>query len=80
MKDIVISSRHVKKELWIFLVCLIAMELVNVYAIAEYDGKWNELLMSLGFVTVAAVVSYLLLAVIRLMIYGIRRILISSAK
>lgn len=72
MKDIVISKRHIKRELWVFLGCVAAMELVNVYAIVDYGGKWSELVMSLGFVAVAAVVTYLLLAVLRLIVYGIK--------
>lgn len=75
MKDIVISSRHVRRELWVFLGCVVAMELVNVYAIVDYGGKWSELLMSLGFVLVAAVVAYLLLALVRLIVYGLKRLI-----
>lgn len=75
MKDIVISSRHVKRELWVFLGCVVAMELVNVYAIVDYGGKWSELLMSLGFVVVAAVIVYLLLALVRLIVYGLKRLI-----
>lgn len=74
MKDIVISSRHIKRELWIFLACVVAMELVNVYAIVDYGGKWSELVMSLGFVVVSAVVAYLLLALVRLIVYGLIKI------
>lgn len=75
MKDIVISSRHIKRELWIFLGCVVAMELVNVYAIADYGGKWSELVMSLGFVVAAAVVTYIVVAVVRLIVYGIARLI-----
>lgn len=75
MKDIVISSRHIRRELWIFLGCIVAMELVNVYAIADYGGKWSELVMSLGFVVAAAVVVYIVVAVVRLIIYGIVKLI-----
>lgn len=75
MKDIVISSRHIRRELWIFLGCIVAMELVNVYAIADYGGKWRELVMSLGFVVAAAVVAYIVVAVVRLIIYGIVKLI-----
>lgn len=75
MKDIVISSRHIRRELWIFLGCIVAMELVNVYAIADYGGKWSELVMSLGFVVAAAVVAYAVVAVVRLIIYGIVKLI-----
>lgn len=75
MKDIVISSKHVRRELWIFLGCIVAMELVNVYAIADYGGKWSELVMSLGFVVAAAVVAYAVVAVVRLIVYGIVKLI-----
>lgn len=75
MKDIVISSRHIRRELWIFLGCIVAMELVNVYAIADYGGKWSELVMSLGFVVAAAVVTYIVVAVVRLIVYGIVKLI-----
>lgn len=75
MKDIVISSKHIRRELWIFLGCIVAMELVNVYAIVDYGGKWSELVMSLGFVVAAAVVAYAVVAVVRLIIYGIVKLI-----
>lgn len=75
MKDIVISSRHIRRELWIFLGCIVAMELVNVYAIVDYGGKWSELVMSLGFVVAAAVVAYIVVAVVRLIVYGIVKLI-----
>lgn len=75
MKDIVISSKHIRRELWIFLGCIVAMELVNVYAIADYGGKWSELVMSLGFVVAAAVVAYIVVAVVRLIVYGIVKLI-----
>lgn len=75
MKDIVISSRHIRRELWIFLGCIVAMELVNVYAIVDYGGKWSELVMSLGFVVAAAVVTYIVVAVVRLIVYGIVKLI-----
>lgn len=75
MKDIVIKERHVKRELWIFLACVVVMELVNVYAIMDYDGRWSEAVMSLGFVVVAAVVMYAVIALFRLMVYGIMKLI-----
>lgn len=75
MKDIVISSKHIRRELWIFLGCIVAMELVNVYAIVDYGGKWSELVMSLGFVVAAAVVAYIVVAVVRLIVYGIVKLI-----
>jgi formate hydrogenlyase subunit 4 len=72
MKDIVISSRHIRRELWIFLFCVLAMESLNIYAIIKYNAPWTEAIMSLGFVVVAAVCVYLILWLIRLIVLGIK--------
>lgn len=71
MKDIVITRKRIKAELYVFLGCVVAMELLNAYAIAEKNGKWSELFMSLGYVCVAAAVTYVVLAVIRLVVAAI---------
>ena len=36
MKDLVITGRQVRRELWILLGCFVAGCLVNVYAIVHY--------------------------------------------
>ncbi len=71
MKDIIISERHLKRELWVFVACLAAMEALNIYAIIKYDGMWIEALKSLGFVFVSAAVTYLVVGVFRLIYAGI---------
>ena len=68
MKDIVIKKQRIKVEFYIFLACVVAMELLNVYAIVGEDGKWAELFISLGYVCVAAAVVYVVLAVVRLVV------------
>lgn len=75
MKDIIISRKHIVRELWVFLGCLAAMEALNVYAIIDYDGRWSEVVMSLGFVFTAALVVYAVLAVLRLIVFGTVRII-----
>ena len=75
MKDIVISKRRIKTEMLLFLACVLAMELLNVYAIVKYDGSWSETFFSLGFVVVTALVLYTVLSVLRLIIYGIIRLI-----
>lgn len=68
MKDIVISGRHVRRELLVFAACLVAMESANIYSIIRYDGMWIEVVKSLGFVVTASVAAYLILGLIRLLI------------
>ena len=68
MKDIIIKGKHIRRELWIFAVCLTAMEIANIYAIIVYDGRWVEVLKSLGFVFIAALVMYLMTGIIRIIV------------
>lgn len=71
MKDIVIREKHIKRELWIFVACIAVMEVLNIYSIIKYHGMWKEAVMSLGFVVAAAVVTYLVVGLVRLIVAGI---------
>lgn len=71
MKDIVIREKHIKRELWIFVACIVVMEVLNIYSIIKYHGMWKEAVMSLGFVVAAAVVTYLVVGLVRLIVAGI---------
>ena len=68
MKDIVIKSDTVKRELIVFLVCFIFAFLMNAFAIARAGTPWRELFTQLGYVIVIALVVYLLLAIVRTLI------------
>ena len=74
MKDIVIKSGTVKRELFVFLGCFVFACLMNVYAINQAGTPWSELYSQLGWVTVVAVVVYCLLAIVRLALYPITRL------
>ena len=74
MKDIVITRKRMVIEGKVFLACLVAAELFNLYAIIELSGKWSELFWSLGFVVVTAVVVYLVLGVLRLLFCFLKRL------
>ncbi len=71
MKDIVVTSRRIRKECFIAACCLLAAFSVNVYAVIHYDRPWVELLSQLGFVVVIALGFYFLLAILRLIATGI---------
>ena len=75
MKDIVIREKHIKRELWIFVACIAVMEVLNIYSIIKYHGMWKEAVMSLGFVVAAAVVTYLVVGLVRLIVAGIIKLI-----
>lgn len=72
MKDIIITGRRVRTEFITFLVCFVIAFGLNVYAIIAFDGQWSELFWSLGFVLAAALVLYVVWAVLRLAFYGLK--------
>ncbi len=59
MKDIKITVKRQKTELITLLVCIVIAVLFNVYAIIAYDGKWSELLSTVGYTLVFGVLLYL---------------------
>ena len=72
MRDIVIKKHQIKRELCLLGLCLVVAEALNIYAIVHYEGRWTEVFMSLGYVCVAGVVIYVVLAFCRLVDGGLR--------
>ena len=68
MKDIVITAKMIRRELFVLLGCFVAAFLVNVGAIIAYDRPWIELISQIGFVFFITGGIYVLLAVLRLII------------
>ncbi len=65
MKEIVITTIKLKKELLIFLGCFAAGFLTNVGAIIGYGRPWVELFSQIGYVVAVSVVLYVLLLFLR---------------
>ena len=68
MKDIVISEKHVRRELCLILVCFVLAFLVNVGAIIAFDRPWSELYSQIGYVLFITAGIYVLLAVVRIIV------------
>ena len=68
MKDIIIKSDTVKRELLVFGACFVLACLMNIYAISIAGTPWSELFTQLGYVMFIALVVYLLLALVRLIV------------
>ncbi|WP_010665216.1 hypothetical protein [Marinilabilia salmonicolor] len=65
MKNIIITPRKLKREIFIWLLCLVAAIGLNVYSIIYYNTSWSELYTHLGYVVVISIVIYLILWVFR---------------
>ncbi|NDV67414.1 hypothetical protein [Dysgonomonas sp. 25] len=73
MKDTIISARRKKIEIITFIICFVIANLANVYAIMTYrNTSFSELFTSLGYVTVAAIVLYIIWSIIRIIFYGVK--------
>lgn len=74
MKDIVISSKRMKKEVAILLACFIIAFVINIASIVIYKTSWLEIFTQIGYVIIITLTLYLVIAFIRLIIYLINRL------
>ncbi len=51
MKDIVITKRHIRREVVVWIICLILITTWNIIAIIRFDTQWIELI-SLWYVVI----------------------------
>ena len=76
MKDTIITAKQKKREIITWLVCFLIANLANFYAIITYDNtSFSELFTSLGYVFVASLGIYFLWTIIRLLFYGLKKVL-----
>jgi len=80
MKDIIITSKQIKKELYILLGCFIFAFVLNIVAVAIYKTPWVEVFTQFGYVVAITVVTYLLIALVRFIISLIRKHFASKKK
>lgn len=80
MKDIVISRRRQRIELWTLAACFVAANIVNICAIHTYDAPVSELYTSIFYVLVFTAVLYAAVLVVRLLIYVISRLIPRKSK
>jgi hypothetical protein len=78
MKDITISGKRIKTEIIIWLCCLCAAVLINIFAISKYGNSWWELLTQLHIVLLISIVIYFITGIIRLAFYSIRRLSLNA--
>ncbi len=75
MRDIVIPSHVVRRELIIMLVCFLASFCTNIGAVIAYHKPWTEIFSQIGYVVVIGAVFYVLLWVIRVIFLIIRKLI-----
>ena len=75
MKDITITASRLRKELIIFLVCFAAAFGLNIYSIAKFETDWSEILGQLHVVVGIASIIYVVVGLIRLIIFGLSRLI-----
>ncbi len=74
MKEIRIKYTSILRELAIWLLMLILAFFTNVYAIMIHNGQWGELVSQLHIVFLLSIFYYLVLGIIRLIIFGVHRL------
>ncbi|MBR1719263.1 MAG: hypothetical protein IJ726_02430 [Phocaeicola sp.] len=80
MKDIIITGKRVKIELYTLLACFIIAEALNIFAIIKYHTKFSEIITTLGYIAIFTIALYVAWTIIRLCYYGIRYLIRKKSK
>lgn len=75
MKDIVITHKSLKKEIYIFLSCFAISFMINMYSIIKYKTPLYELFTQIGYVLVIATAIYIIVLMVRTIIIIIRKLI-----
>ncbi len=67
MKDIIIPSTLIRKELIWFLASFILSVIFNIYSIIRYDSAWKELITQIHVVLILSVIFYFMILLVRLL-------------
>lgn len=68
MKDLIITSHQIKRELRFFLICFILAFILNILGIVIYKTNWVEIFTQIGYVLAIAFVLYLFILLVRIII------------
>lgn len=71
MKELILSSKQLKKEGIYFGSVFLVAFLLNVISIIRFDTNWTELYSQLGYVLLIAIFLYLIIIIVRVAIKGI---------
>ncbi len=74
MKDSIISAKTKKREFNIFIIALVVAFILNIISIIAYNTQWIEVVSSLHYVLLFAIVLYIIQGIVRLIIWGIKQL------
>lgn len=74
MKDILITSARLKKELRILLYCFVLSFLINISAIIMYNTPWFEAFTQTGYVIVITLILYFIVSLFRIFFIFIKKL------
>jgi hypothetical protein len=75
MKEIIITSKFMKREGFFLLLSFILAFIVNVVAIIVYKRPWIELISQIGYVIFVCIIIYFLTIILRILLFLIMRII-----
>jgi uncharacterized membrane protein len=75
MKDIVFTSKRIKKEAYILLGCFAFAFILNILSIFIYKTQWFEIFTQIGYVVIITIILYFLITLGRLVIIPILKLL-----
>lgn len=76
MEDLIITSKRLKKEIYILSACFAASFLTNIVSIIIFRTPWYEMFTQIGYVVVITLFLYFLFAIIRMVVSLIRRVVV----
>jgi hypothetical protein len=79
-KDTVITARQKKLELTIYLLCFASALIFNIIGIIKYNTPAKEIYTQLHIVFLVSVFFYLLTIIIRLIYFGIRKLIFPGTR
>ncbi len=74
MKDTLITAKAKRREIIIYLICLLAAILINAYSIITYGTVWSELYTMAGMVVAISIFLYVVQWIIRLIVRGVLKV------
>lgn len=74
MKDLIITAKQVRRELFVLLACFVVAEGANIFSMIRYQTPWTEFFTQIGFVLIITAVLYIILIAIRVLAWLVKLI------